>query len=62
MKDRFHNPFDGSRKRSAPQPHALKKDKEKYKPTILWFGEKYYNEFNEIMDKLILEKLKREEE
>lgn len=33
MKDRFHNPFDGSRKRSAPQPHKLEKDKEKYKPT-----------------------------
>lgn len=39
MKDRFHNPFDGSRKRSAPQPHKLEKDKEKYKPTIYFLSE-----------------------
>ena len=38
MKDRFYNPFDGSRKRSAPQPHKLKKDKEKYKPTIYFLS------------------------
>ena len=62
MKDRFYNPFDGSRKCSAPQPYTPKKFKEKYKHTILWFGEKSYKEFNETMDKLILEKLKREEE
>lgn len=31
MKDRFKNPFDGSRKRSKPQPHTLKKFKQKYK-------------------------------
>jgi len=31
MVDRFYNPFDGSRKRSAPQPYTLKKFKNKYK-------------------------------
>lgn len=34
MKDRFHNPFDGSRKRSAPQPYTPKKFKEKYKKIL----------------------------
>lgn len=31
MVDRFYNPFDASRKRSAPQPHTPKKFKNKYK-------------------------------
>lgn len=35
MKDRFYNPFDGSRRRSAPQPHKLKK----YKPAIYFLCE-----------------------
>lgn len=40
MKDRFYNPFDGSRKRSAPQPHKLKKDK------LWWKLLKWRDEFD----------------
>ena len=31
MVDRFYNPFDASRKLSAPQPYTLKKFNNKYK-------------------------------
>lgn len=42
MKDRFKNPFDGTRKRSKPQPHTLKKFKQKYKKIKLEKIDGYY--------------------